>query len=90
MSIETLPNSLLIVYILMLNLRRATALHQALVLWYIASPFLFTLSIAAPALGEGVEVCFHEGRENFTVILLLNACDEVIKNPGSGDKLCLS
>jgi hypothetical protein len=81
MSIETLPNSLLMVYILALHLRRATTLHQALVLWYIASPFLFTLSVAAPALGEGVEVCFHEGREDLAVVLLLNACDEVVKDP---------
>ena len=70
-----------------LYLRATTTLHHALVLWHVAAEPLFFLQIPIPVLLEGIEVQFHDLRQDVSLAFLFDAVDEFVEDPGAGDEL---
>jgi hypothetical protein len=68
-------------------LRTTAALHHTLILGDIATEPRFLISIPIPALLEGVEVEFHDLRQDLALAFLFDAVDEFVEDPGAGDEL---
>jgi hypothetical protein len=69
--------------------RTTATLHHTLVLGHIATEPLFLIGVPAPSLLEGIEVEFHDLRQNFALAFLFDTLNEFVEDPGAGDELVL-
>lgn len=69
------------------SLRTAAALHQALELWYITHEPLLFLCIPAPPFLIRTEIHLHDLCQDLALALLLHSVDQLVEDPGAGDKL---
>jgi len=61
-----------------LYLGATTTLHHALVLGHVAAEPLFLLEIPIPVLLEGIEIEFHDVRQDVSLAFLFDAVDEFV------------
>lgn len=69
------------------RLRAATTLHSPVVPWHVTAVALFFLAVPAPLLVERTECHGLDVLQDLTLALLLDAVNQLIKDPRSWSKL---